>query len=262
MAQQNPQFHQPLIRQVELRVRDRDRMAGFYRQVLGFEEVRAEGRQTLLGSPAGQAQVLLVEAPGARLRRPHTTGLYHAAFLFPGRRALARRVGLLLERRWPLHGLVDHGVSEALYLSDPEGNGIELAVDKPYEKWPFRGGRLAMFTEPLSPECFAQEGLAQPADRAGEAPIIGHLHLSVGDLEEARAFFVKGLGLQVTQDTYPGALFFAKGAYHHHFAANTWAGAGAPPPAPDTAGLIGWEMADGSRCSMEGGLALVSPPPG
>jgi len=261
VAAHETQFHQPLIRQIELRVRDLARMAGFYQEVLGLEPVREEGGQTLLESPVGQAQVLLVESPGARPRRPHTTGLYHAAFLFPSRRALAGRIAFLLEKRWPLHGLVDHGVSEALYLSDPEGNGLELTADKPYEEWPFRGEKLAMFTEPLSPERYVQEGLAGPASGEG-APLIGHLHLSVGDLEKARSFFVEGLGLQITQDTYPGALFFAKGAYHHHFAANTWAGTGAPAPGPNTVGLISWELADGSRWMLEGGLAPASPPPG
>jgi catechol 2,3-dioxygenase len=214
--------------------------------VLGWEEVQADKRGTLLGSSTGQAQLRLVEEPGALPRRPCTTGLYHAAFLFPNRRALAEKISLLIERRWPLHGLVDHGVSEALYLNDPEGNGVELTVDKPYAEWPFRASRLAMFSEPLSLECFVQEGLAQSAGATGTTPVIGHLHLSVGDLEKAETFLVEELGLKVTQDTFPGALFFAKGEYHHHFAANIWAGAGAPAPAPNATGLIGWEMMDGS----------------
>jgi catechol 2,3-dioxygenase len=248
MAQQEVNFHLLLIKGVELRVRDRGRMAEFYRRMLGWEELRAEGRQLALGSEI--AQLRLAEEPGAVPRRPRTTGLYHAAFLFRSRRALAEKIALLVERRWPLHGLVDHGVSEALYLSDPEGNGVELTVDKPYAEWPVRGNRLAMYTQPLSLEHFVQEGLATNPAGAEAPPIIGHLHLSVGDLEQARGFFAGKLGLKVTQDTYPGALFFAKGAYHHHFAANTWAGAGAPAPLPNATGLIGWELADGSAQDM------------
>lgn len=244
MTRKETNMHLPLIRRIDLRVRDRVRMVDFYRSVLGLEIAYENQGETLLSSAADEAQVRLVEEPGAAIRRPHTTGLYHAAFLFPTRCALAQKVSLLIEMGWPLHGLVDHGVSEALYLNDPEGNGLEFAVDKPYSAWPLQGGKVAMYTESLPVERFLEEGMSETPHPPEVPPIIGHVHLSVANLVEAEAFFVGELGLTVTQSTYPGALFFAKGAYHHHFAANTWARAKMSPSKLKQTGLIGCQLVE------------------
>jgi len=244
MTREETNMHLPLIRRIDLRVRDRARMVDFYRCVLGLE-IASEGRgETLLSSTTDEAQIRLVETSDAAIRRRHTTGLYHVAFLLPTRRALAQRISALIEMDWPLHGLVDHGASEALYLNDPEGNGLELAVDRRSSAWPFRDGKLAMFTESLSVDRFLQEGMSEAPPVLESPPIIGHVHLSVGDLADAEAFFVGELGLTVTQNTVPGALFFAKGEYHHHFAANTWARARMSPTGPKQTGLIGCKMAE------------------
>ncbi len=244
MTHKETNMHLPLITRIDLRVRDRARMVDFYRSILGLEIVYEDQGEMLLSSATDEAQVRLVEEPDAAIRRPHTTGLYHVAFLFPTRRALAQKISMLIEMGWPLHGLVDHGVSEALYLSDPEGNGLEFAVDRPYSAWPLQGGKVAMYTESLSVERFLQEGMSETPHPPEAPPIIGHVHLSVADLAEAEAFFVGELGLKVTQNTYPGALFFAKGAYHHHFAANTWARAKMSPSELKQTGLIGCQLAD------------------
>lgn len=210
----------PLLRRIDLKVQDRTRMAEFYGRLLGLDVAAAHNDETLLGCAGSATQIRLVEAGlGSAGARP--IELYHVAFVLGSRRALAERIELLNDLGWPLHGLVDHGVSEALYLNDPEGNGVELAVNRPLADWPRRGRGLAMYTESLSVGRFLTESQREEPVSAS-SPVIGHLHLSVDDLSTAEQFFTAQLGLRVTQSSYPGALFFARGAYHHHFAVNTW----------------------------------------
>lgn len=242
---------------VALTVRDLEQAQRFYERVLGLADVGADPGRVRLGAPAGEVLVELVGEPDAPRRPPRTTGLFHLAILVPGRVDLARALGRLVEARWPLAGASDHLVSEALYLADPEGNGIEVYRDRPPEQWRRRGVDIEMATLPLDlPRLMAELDDGQASvDERGEAHApgalpaaarIGHVHLNVADIELAERFYGDLLGFDVTVRGYPGALFLAAGGYHHHVGVNTWAGAGAPAPPDGSAGLRDFavELAD------------------
>jgi catechol 2,3-dioxygenase len=227
---------------VQLTVSDLDRSVGFYQDALGLRVHRREDGVAALG--AGEEElVVLHEEPGARPAGRHA-GLYHYALLFPSREELARAVRRLVVARAAVTGASDHGVSEAIYLPDPDGNGIELYADRPRDAWPPAppGERVGMFTRALDVDDL-METIAgeEPVARAGEGLRIGHMHLHVGDLEAARAFYVDSLGLEVMA-SMPSALFLAAGGYHHHLGANTWRGEGIGPAPAGTVGLREWTL--------------------
>ncbi len=227
---------------VRLTVSDLDRVRSFYRNAIGLAELGAEDGVARLGSD-GEALVELVGEPDASPRPRGTTGLFHLAILVPSRADLARALQRVAEAGWRLSGASDHLVSEALYLSDPEGNGIELYRDRPREEWPVRDGILQMDTLPLDLDGVLSE--LRREDAAAPMPPgtrIGHVHLNVGDLAAAESFYSGGLGFDVTVRGYPGALFVSAGGYHHHLGLNTWAGEGAPPPPEGSRGLRRFEI--------------------
>lgn len=210
-----------------LRVRDLEAMRAFYGGVLGLVE-RPRSPDTVEFAPQARGFVLtLVHRPEAPLHPLGAVGLYHFALLLPDRPSLARIVRRILERGWPLEGASDHGVSEAFYLADPEGNGIELYRDRPRSSWPRRNGELAMVTRPLDVRNLLQESPAAAA--LDPETRFGHIHLRVDDLARGEAFYAGVLGLEVTQRSYPGALFLAAGGYHHHVGLNVWGPRQWPP---------------------------------
>ena len=220
---------------VHLTVADLGRLVSFYEARLGLTVRRRDSRTAWLGAGgAGGADLLVLhESPTAR-RVPGTTGLYHFAVLVPTRRALARSLRRLVDTSTTLQGVADHGVSEALYLGDPEGNGIEIYRDRPRADWPVVAGQLKMGTDPLDLDGLLSELEAEgdARDAAGMPPAttIGHVHLHVADLVTTEEFYAGVLGFELTQRFGQSAYFFAAGGYHHHVGANIWAGAGAPPP--------------------------------
>jgi catechol 2,3-dioxygenase len=238
---------------VHLTISNLDRAVGFYESRLGFAVHRREGRTAHLGAGGPD---LLVLSESATARRPHgTTGLYHFAILVPSRADLGRALRRLVDTRTVLQGAADHGVSEALYLADPDGNGIEIYRDRPREQWPFVGVAEASAREGVTAGALAKAGLrmgADPLDLDGilaepdrttgnglaPAAVIGHVHLHVSHLDAAERFYVGVLGFDLMQRYGPSALFVSAGGYHHHIGLNTWAGVGAPPPA----GAIGLEF--------------------
>ncbi len=229
-----------------LRVRNLERMRAFWCTVLDLEEVAREGSTVHL-APVGRAFTLtLLHDPDAPLRAQPSIGLYHIALLLPHRAALAATARRLLAGDTLFEGASDHGVSEALYFRDPEGNGLELYRDKPRSQWPrpTRGEGVAMVTRPLDLEDLLQE--ARQETPLPPETRFGHLHLHVPDLDEAEAFFAGVLGLKVTQRSYPGARFFAAGDYHHHIGTNIWA-RGRRAPAGAT-GLVSytWQAPPGT----------------
>jgi catechol 2,3-dioxygenase len=227
---------------VHLTVSDLDRSVAFYQDALGLRQQRREDPVAALGT-GGEELVVLHEEPGARPAGRHA-GLYHYALLFSSREELARAVGRLAATRTPLDGASDHGVSEAIYLSDPDGNGIELYADRPREAWPPAppGERIGMYTRALDLDALlATTAGEQPVRHAGDGLRMGHVHLHVGDLEAARAFYVDVLGFEVMA-SLPSALFLAAGGYHHHLGANTWRGEGVGPAPAGTVGLREWTL--------------------
>ncbi len=223
---------------VALTVSDLDQSLRFYMNTLGFMLIQREDRVALLGA-GGDALLDLVELPGARPKPLRTTGLYHFAILLPSRLDLARSLRHLAEARWPLQGAADHLVSEALYLADPDGNGIEIYRDRPRTEWPYRTGQVQMATDPLDIDGLLGELAQDDRPWAGlpAGTTMGHVHLHVADLRQVEEFYCGVLGFDVMQRGYPGALFVSAGGYHHHLGLNTWAGAGAPPQPSGTAGL-------------------------
>jgi catechol 2,3-dioxygenase len=235
----------------ELTVADMERSLALYRDILGLKAREAGDGSRVVALSAGEEPLLLLhERPGARRKPPRTTGLYHAALLMPTRRDLARTLAALASARYPLSGASDHLVSEALYLDDPEGNGLEIYADRPRAEWPRAGREVRMAVDPLD-----IDGLLAGLDDApweGMAPgtVIGHMHLHVADLAATEAFYGGVLGFDLMQ-RYLGALFMAAGGYHHHLGLNTWAGAGAPPPPADSTGLRRFTVRLSSEAALE-----------
>jgi catechol 2,3-dioxygenase len=233
------------IGHVHLQVSSLARSLAFYADLLGFHEVSHEGDTVCLSATRQPPEhILLTELPGARPKPRRSTGLYHVAIRLPNRRGLARVLQRLLAYGWPLQGASDHEVSEALYLSDPDGNGLELYADRPRDRWPRSNGQIAMSTDALDMDGLLAEVTGDETPWTGISPEtdIGHVHLHVSDLARAEAFYHELLGLDVTQRSYPGALFLSAGSYHHHLGLNIWAGVGAPPPPPDAVGLLSFGL--------------------
>lgn len=226
---------------VHLRVRDLERSLAFYLDVLGLKLVSGGAHTaTLSATGRGPGLIVLTARKDAPARPPRSTGLYHFAIRLPSRRALALMIRHLEQMQWPVQGYADHDVSEAVYLGDPDGIGIEVYADRPRDEWPLRNGQVEMVTEPLELDRLMRELDTWPGEWEGLDPAtdIGHIHLRVSNLEAAEEFYHGVLGFDVMQRDLVGALFLAAGGYHHHIGANTWASLGAPRPPADAVGLI------------------------
>jgi catechol 2,3-dioxygenase len=224
---------------VELIVGDLEGMANFYEKAIGLAPLTRTASDATLGSEPGSALLELAGRPDAPTRPRRSTGLFHVAFLVPSRRELARSVRRVVDSGWSFTGASDHLVSEAMYLDDPEGNGIEIYRDRPRDEWRYENGELQMATLPLDLEGVMAEldGDETHQNARSEGPRIGHVHLQVADIPDSRAFYHDTLGLDTTAGRYPGALFMSAGGYHHHIGTNTWASAGAPAPPAGSRGL-------------------------
>jgi len=228
---------------VHLIVRDLERSVDFYEQAIGFERTGSEPGIASLG--AGGATLLVLHGePEAPPRPPRTTGLFHFAILVPSRLELGRSLARLAANGWQLTGASDHLVSEAVYLNDPDGIGIEIYRDRPREEWEHDGEQIRMATLPLHLDSIVAE-LGGPDDatvRVADGTRIGHVHLNVADLDDSEGFYCGELGFDVTVRGYPGALFVSAGGYHHHLGLNTWNGDGVPPPPAGAIGLERYEV--------------------
>lgn len=227
---------------VHLRTANLARAVPFYSEVLGLRRLEQEGPQASFAAVSmGPVLVVLSEDPAATVNPGSTNGLFHLALRYPKRGDLAQALLRLTHRNYPLEGASDHLVSEAIYLRDPDQNGVELYADRPRAQWAWREGQVVMATEALDLDDLLSSMSGKP-DLSGPPPRtdLGHIHLHVADLPETERFFHDFLGLAVTQRSYPGALFFSAGGYHHHIAANTW---GSKRPAPaKSVGLISYRL--------------------
>lgn len=221
------------IGRITLNVRDAAAVGAFYRDVLGLELSPVPGGATL--STAGGARLIDLIS-GAGPARPDAPGLFHTAFLMPSRRDLARWVTHARSLGTRIEGASDHLVSEAIYLSDPEGNGIEVYADRPRARWPMDGEKVKMATLPLDGASLLAEADGGAPWLFPEAGRIGHVHLQVSELAAAEAFYGGQLGMTVMA-RYPGATFLGWGGYHHHLAVNVWRSKGAAPRPAGAAGL-------------------------
>ena len=222
---------------VHLTVADLDRSLAYYNDAVGLETLERGAGRASLGS-AGRELLVLVEEPGAR-PAPHHTGLYHFALLVPERPALARWLAHAARDRVGLVGLSDHAVSEAIYLRDPDGHGIEIYADRPRETWEGRVGEL-MTTMPLDvDDLLGARGDpgSEPFDGLDDGTVMGHVHLQVSAIPDTVDFYRDLLGFDLMARLGDQAAFLSTGGYHHRLGANTWQSAGASPPPPGSASL-------------------------
>ena len=241
-----PGFRMPdglRLGRVRLRVADLERSLAWYQAVLGMRVLDHHPAGATLAAHGDDAPLVeLVARPGARPHPPRgRLGLYHFAILLPDRAALGRflaHLGDAGERA----GASDHRVSEALYLGDPDGLGIEVYADRPRDTWRHADGQLVMATDPLDAPSLVRAGGGEAWTGMPAGTRIGHVHLHVGGVERAKSFYHAGMGLDQVVWSYPGALFLSAGGYHHHLGLNTWAGPDATPPGDDDARLLSWEV--------------------
>jgi len=240
-----------------LAVRDLELVAGYYRGLLGLVEIERTADTVRLGA-GGVPFLMLEHRPGFKPDDPRATGLYHNAFLMPTRFDLARWIVHIIKLRFPVSGASDHEVSEAIYLDDPEGNGVEVYCDRPASSWRWQDNMVAMVTEALDVDAIMQEldEATPPYETAPEGLRVGHIHLHVGDVEKAEEFYSSILGLDVVRRR-GGATFMSSGGYHHHVGANTWRSPGAGMRDPERAGLSWFAFEAADEATYDGFVARL-----
>ena len=236
---------------VHLQVANAERSVRYYQQVLGLEVHKRDDERIWLSAADNEVLVVLHEQTGAApaLQRGRL-GLYHFAILLPTRADLGRFVKHLAALNLQA-GAGDHIVSEAFYLNDPDGHGIEVYADRPRESWQRIGRELVMATDPVDVQDLVRSAGDSEWTGMPAGTVMGHVHLHVGNLEEAGKFYSDAIGFDRMVMRYPGALFMAAGGYHHHLGTNIWAGAGAQPSADNDARLIEWTVVLPNTTSLE-----------
>jgi catechol 2,3-dioxygenase len=237
---------------VGMMVRDLDRLTAYYRDVLGLT-VQERTREVAILGVGGVALLELIHRPDALADDPREAGLYHIAFLMPTRADLAHWILHAAKTRVPISGASDHDVSEAIYLDDPEGNGVEVYSDRPRERWVRDGRLIFQKTDALDIDAITREIDPRTATypSAPEGLRIGHIHLRVGNVARAEEFYRGALGLDVTRRR-PGASFLSSGDYHHHVAVNVWHSNGAGIRNPQQAGLDWFVIEVNDKQTAEG----------
>ena len=236
------------IRVVRLAVSDLPRSVDFYTRVVGLRLLTEGDEVAVLGAEHGVPLLHLTLVHDAVPEPPGSTGLFHVAVLVPARRDLAAVVRRVARAGWRFTGASDHGVSEALYLRDPDHLGLELYWDRPRELWPYTpdGSRIAMVSDPLDlDDLLATHPEEEPASHLPEGTVVGHVHLRVSDVDRATSFYRDAAGFDVVA-TMPMAAFLSAGGYHHHVGLNAWESRGGAPPPPESPGLrlVEFEVAD------------------
>jgi len=227
----------PFLGAVHLTVADLERSVAYYREVVGLRPLAHDsaGRRSHLGVD-GRELLVLVEVAGAQ-QIPRRTGLFHVALLLPTRADLAAWLGRAARQRIELSGLSDHIVSEAVYLTDPDGHGVELYADRPQELWRDGDGQVQLSTLALDVESLLAAAEAPSTGRLPAGTTVGHVHLKVADVDAAVSFYTRQLGLDLTVRFGDDAAFFGAGGYHHRVGVNAWGSRGAAPPPPGAAAL-------------------------
>ncbi|MDQ2666449.1 MAG: VOC family protein [Gemmatimonadota bacterium] len=243
---------------VSLQISDMERSLAYYENVLGLRLISRNSDVALLGTQgSGTPLVELQNIAGTQpVGRHAKLGLYHFAILLPNRATLGRFVQHLVAIGTDM-GAADHLVSEALYLRDPDGLGIEVYADRPRDRWRVEQQQLVMATDPLDMAGLVSAANGAPWKGMPDGTVMGHVHLHVGDLDHAAAFYHAGLGLDKMVWQYPGALFMSAGGYHHHLGVNTWAGRGALSAGEADARLLEWRMIFSSAIDMSAAAASL-----
>ena len=239
-------FHQPpniYVEQVQIKVSSLDLSLEFYEEVLGFQILERKDNLVSLTADGKKALIVLEEIKGARRKKKKTIGLYHFAILLPGRKALGSLLEHIHKFDSPIiMGASDHGISKAIYVEDPDENGIEIYKDTPPETWKWEFGKIMEKTERLNMKQLIKEAKNDEWRKMPDETVIGHIHLSVKDLQESKGFYCDLLGLNLVMEYPNQALFFSSGGYHHHVAINTWGTKDAKEPEEKQVGLRHFTM--------------------
>ncbi|KQO79685.1 VOC family protein [Rhizobium sp. Leaf262] len=237
-------------------VEDLPKVSAFYQKIIGLSVIEKSANGEVLGV-SGKPLLTLTAGQNARRAPSGAAGLFHTAFLLPSREDLALWLKHAANNNVPLQGASDHLVSEALYLADPEGNGIEVYRDRAPQEWSYQpDGTVAMSTLRLDLQALYDSAPKATFATAAEGTAIGHIHLQVGDIPQADAFYQDVLGLKIMA-RYPGASFFGAGAYHHHVAANIWNSRGAQARSDSMTGLSGYTLRFNEKASLDSALAAL-----
>lgn len=225
------------VNQIVLKVLDIDRSIKFYSKIMGFSILKKEEKKAILTADGTHPIVILMQPEDVIPKIPKRSGLYHFAVLLPSRYYLGLFLKNIRDGWYPIIGGSDHGVSEAIYLEDPDGNGIEIYRDIDPQKWSRNQDRIHMVTEPLDyDELIAEAGDDQWVKTPSDT-IIGHIHLHVGDLDKARKFYTEGLGFDLIMEAGTSAIFLSSGGYHHHIGLNIWNGRNVLPLPDNSVGM-------------------------
>jgi catechol 2,3-dioxygenase len=237
-------------------VRDLAMVSSWYQQIMGLTPIEKTSSGETLGV-AGRPLLTLTTEGNAAVAPRNAPGLFHTAFLVPDRTELGRWLAHVAHNNVPLQGASDHLVSEAIYLGDPEGNGIEVYRDRPREEWNYiEDGMVKMATLPLDLQAIYDAAPKDKWDGMADGTAIGHIHLQVSDIPQANAFFRDVLGLDLMA-TYPGASFFASGKYHHHVGANIWNSRGAPKRQGNMTGLADYTVHFNDPAKLQAAVAKL-----
>ncbi|WP_245807737.1 VOC family protein [Halobacillus massiliensis] len=235
MEQQFFKYPNLFIGHVELKVVDLERSLKFYKETIGFHVLRRSHKEAVLTANGRTPLLTILQPNNIQPKQEQTTGLYHFAILLPDRLSLAKVLKHLRENRIPI-GSSDHFVSEALYLEDPDGNGIEIYSDRPSTEWKWQDSQVIMGIDPLDTQGLLQLAGDSAWKALPEKSVIGHIHLHVSELTNTEAFY-RALGFETVSRLGGRAVFISSGKYHHHIGLNTWVGVGAQPSAENNAGL-------------------------
>ncbi|MBD2861680.1 VOC family protein [Paenibacillus oceani] len=243
---------------VHLKVADLERSIPFYRDVIGLKVLRQEADVAELTADGKRPLLTLRQiAGGLAMPKRSTSGLYHFAILVPDRRSLGLSLRRLVEHRIRI-GSSDHLVSEALYLDDPDGNGIEIYADRPRDEWKhLPNGDIAMAVDPLDLDDLLMQAGDLPWTGLHPDTTIGHIHLHVSDLNRTWKFYGGVLGFDLVARMGNAALFVSAGGYHHHIGLNVWAGVGAPTPPDHAVGLSYYDVVIPDRQELEATINRV-----
>ncbi|WP_416148445.1 VOC family protein [Salipaludibacillus sp. HK11] len=255
-------FHQSpatYINEVLLKVKNLHQSIEFYEKTLGLHLLLQTERTAVL-SANGDTPLISLEQPVDVVEKQptRTTGLYHFALLLPSRVELAKLLTHLIESNYPIQGASDHLVSEAIYLADPDGNGIEIYIDRPSNEWEWQDGQVKMAVDPMDAEALLAEAVGHEWANISPGTVMGHIHMHVSDLGKAESFYCDGLGFNVVCQFGNQALFISSQDYHHHIGLNTWAGVGAPPPDEKSVGISWYQIVYPDSKSRKQVLANLS----
>lgn len=222
---------------IDLKVTNLQTSLRFYQDILGFQVLHQSKHEVSLSADGNQTSVQLHAPEGLQKKELRRTGLYHFAILLPTRNDLAKIIRHFIKVNYPLQGASDHDVSEALYLADPDGNGIEIYADRPKTSWDWRGEEVVMGTNALDVQSIMSEWDGNEWNGMPNETIMGHIHLHVNNIEEAKTFYCEGLGFEVVTHYGNQALFISTGKYHHHIGLNIWNGTMAVAPSANSVGM-------------------------